>query len=145
MEKLRFLTPEHIQTIQERYPLPVYVYSEEVLRQKARECLDFPNAYGLTVRYAMKANSNLNILKIFDQEGLYIDASSSFEAHRAMEAAGISPQKIQLTTQEFRYDLAKLIQLGISYNATSLYQLQEYGKHHPGTEVSIRINPGAGS
>ena len=68
METLRFLTKQQVETIKNTYTLPVYVYSEAVLRQKARECLNFPNAYGLTVRYAMKANSNLNILKIFASE-----------------------------------------------------------------------------
>ena len=105
METLRFLTKAQVETIKNNYTLPVYVYSEAVLRQKARECLNFPNAYGLTVRYAMKANSNLNILKIFAQEGIHIDASSSFEVQRAIQAAHIDPKKIQLTTQEFRYDL----------------------------------------
>ena len=68
MEKLQFLTREQIKRIQNEHQLPVYVYSEKILRQKARECLAFPNAFGLTVRYAMKANPNLNILKIFAQE-----------------------------------------------------------------------------
>jgi len=145
MEKLKFLTKKQIETIQKKYQLPVYVYSEKILRKKARACLHFPNAYWLTVRYAMKANSNLNILKIFDQEGLHIDASSSFEAHRAIQAARIRASKIQLTTQEFRYDLWALIKLWIQYNATSLYQLEEYGKKYPNSCVSIRINPGTWS
>jgi len=145
MEKLQFLTREQIKRIQNEHQLPVYVYSEKILRQKARECLAFPNAFGLTVRYAMKANPNLNILKIFAQEWLYIDASSSFEAHRAIQAAGVQPNKIQLTTQEFRYDLSPLMALWVHYNATSLYQLEEYGKRYPGSRLSIRINPGTGS
>lgn len=145
METLRFLTKQQIEKIKKDYQLPVYVYSEKLLRKKARDCLNFPHAFWLTVRYAMKANSNLNILKIFDQEWLHIDASSSFEAQRAMKAAGISPKKIQLTTQEFRYDLWALIKLGVHYNATSLYQLEEYGKRYPGSHLSVRINPGTGS
>jgi len=34
----------------------------------------------------MKANPNKTILKIFESEGLYIDASSDFEALRALAA-----------------------------------------------------------
>lgn len=145
METLQFLTRKQIETIKDTYPLPVYVYSEALLRQKAQECVAFPNAFGVTVRYAMKANSNLNILKIFDQEGLYIDASSSFEAQRAMQTANIPPHKIQLTTQETRYDLVSLMAKGIKYNATSLHQLQEYARRCPWTSLSIRINPWVGS
>jgi diaminopimelate decarboxylase len=34
----------------------------------------------------MKANSNINILKIFNSLGILIDASSEFEAYRAINA-----------------------------------------------------------
>ncbi len=142
METLKFLTREQIDTIKQNYVLPVYVYSEKILKEKARDCLNFPHAFGLTVRYAMKANSNVNILKLFDKMWIHIDASSSFEVYRAMENANIDPKKIQLTTQEIRYELWPLMKLGIHYNATSIYQLEEYGKKYPNTNLSIRINPG---
>ena len=77
----------------------MYVYSEKELRDRAREFLAFPSAFGHTVRYAMKANPQKNILKIFTQEGLHIDASSDFEALRAL-AAGIPAEKIQISSQE---------------------------------------------
>ena len=83
-----FLTPELTQRIRAQHQTPTYVYSEDLLRQQAQQMLDFPHAYGLTVRYAMKANANANILRIFDQMGIYIDASSGFEVVRA-RAAGI--------------------------------------------------------
>ena len=86
---------------------------------QAQAALAFPNAFGLTVRYAMKSSPNAAILKarlrgalarraiglrltraarcsfrpqLFDSLGLHIDASSGFEVQRAM-AAGVAASK----------------------------------------------------
>jgi len=58
---------------------PLYAYSLDKLKESADDCLAFPNAYGLTVRYAMKASPNGSILKYFNSRGIHIDASSGFE------------------------------------------------------------------
>ena len=58
---------------------PLYAYSMEKLNENADSCLAFPSAYGLTVRYAMKACPNGTILKLFNKKGIHIDASSGFE------------------------------------------------------------------
>lgn len=59
--------------------------------------------------------------------------------------AGIPGDRIQLTAQEYPEFLGELLEQGIHFNATSLHQLEEYGKLRPGSEVSVRINPGLGS
>lgn len=109
MQTPRFLIPEIVYTIAQNYETPVYVYSEKELRDRAREFMNFPSAFGHTVRYAMKANPQRNILKIFAQEGLYIDASSDFEALRAL-AAGIPSEKIQISSQELGKHAKELIE-----------------------------------
>jgi diaminopimelate decarboxylase len=106
--------------------------------------LRFPNALGLRVRYAMKANPNGNILRIFQKKGLQIDASSEHEVERAIRA-GIFPGNILLTSQKTPDDIRKTLEGGVLYNACSLYQLEVYGECFPGQNVSIRINPGLGS
>lgn len=143
-EALRFLSPQEVGVIAGEYGTPVFVYDEATLRQQAAEAQDFGAPYGLTVRYAMKANPNANILDIFDQEGLSIDASSGFEAERAI-LAGIPPANILITSQEFPRNIESLIAQGVQYDACSLRQLAEYGKRFPGTAVGVRINPGLGS
>jgi diaminopimelate decarboxylase len=123
---------------------PVFGYSQDILEEQANKALAFPNAYGITVRYAMKANSNSNILRIFDQVGLHIDASSGYEAERAIKAK-ILPGKISLTSQLIPGNGRKLIEQGVNYVACSLDQLMWYGKFFPNSDVSVRINPGKGS
>lgn len=58
---------------------PLYAYSLSKLEESANACLDFPNEYGLTVRYAMKACPNRAILQFFNTKGIHIDASSGYE------------------------------------------------------------------
>jgi len=86
------------------------------LEESANACLAFPNAYGLTVRYAMKACPNAAILKYFHSRGIHIDASSGYEARRAM-SAGIPAENISLSTQELPADFAELIDMGVKINA----------------------------
>lgn len=68
IEQLRLLTIAQVDEIIENHGSPVYVYSEAKLREQARKLMAFPNAHGITVRYAMKASPNRNILRIFEQE-----------------------------------------------------------------------------
>ncbi len=144
IEKLNFLTPEIARNIAREVSTPCYVYSKAALTRQAKKVLDFPNAFGLTPRYAMKASSNAAILKLFDSLGLHIDASSAYEVKRTM-LAGIAPEKISLSTQQIPGNIAELVKLGVKFNACSLHQLEVYGKAMPNTELGVRINPGLGS
>ena len=132
------------QAIAERFGTPLYVYDEARLRASAEAVLAFPNAYGLTARYAMKACPNKNILSLFDSMGLHIDASSGHEVRRAV-AVGIAPEKISLSAQEIPQDLGELLDLGIHFNACSLKQLKAFGELKRGGSVGVRFNPGSGS
>jgi diaminopimelate decarboxylase len=140
----RFLDYSTAHTIAESFGTPIYVYDQQSLAANAAAVLAFPNAFGLTARYAMKASPNAAILKFFAKAGLYIDASSGHEVHRAM-AAGIDAAKISLSAQELPADLGELLEAGIQFNACSLAQLERFGQLNPGSQVGVRINPGAGS
>ncbi|WCL50884.1 diaminopimelate decarboxylase [Leptospira sp. GIMC2001] len=144
IEKLKFLNPEQVRSIGETFGTPIFIYSQKELEKRCDEALAFPNAYGLSVRYAMKANPNANILKIMRKKGIGIDASSEYEVFRALKA-GFLPHEIMLTSQEEAKDLKSIIESGVLFNACSLKQLENYGKLFPGTKISVRFNPGLGS
>jgi len=141
---MRFLTEPQIEAIRERFGTPVYVYDQRTLEAAADQVLAFPAPCRLVGRFAMKALPTAAVLRIFDAKGLHIDASSGFEAERALRA-GIAPEKIQITAQELPKDLKGLVQRGVLFNACSLHQLRHFGELFPGGEVSVRINPGLGS
>lgn len=138
------LSPEQARALRETYGTPVYVYDEATLEALAADVLAFPNAYGLTARFAMKALPTAAVLRVFDRAGLHLDASSGYEAERALRA-GIDPSKIQITSQQLPWNLKELVEQGCLFNACSLRQLEIYGQLFPGAEVCVRINPGLGS
>lgn len=142
--KPRFLDYTTARTVADQFGTPVYVYDEATLKANAAAVLAFPNAFGLTARYAMKASPNAAILQIFRKAGLCIDASSGYEVRRAI-SAGYEPSQISLSTQELPEDFAELYETGIEINACSLNQLERFGKACPGRTIGLRFNPGTGS
>jgi len=126
---------------------PFFAYSKEGLSSSADQALSFPNPYGLTVRYAMKACPTLSILKLFHSKGIKIDASSVHEVERALRA-GYDYEDISLSTQELSEEFKGLVEKGVKLNCCSLNQLRAYGeafKGKKGFKCGIRINPGVGS
>jgi diaminopimelate decarboxylase len=142
--KTNFLTRQEAEQLAAKHGTPLFVYSREVLTRQAKTILNVPAPYGLTVRYAMKANPHQEILKILRSQGIKIDASSGYEAELALQA-GFQPDDILITSQQLPENLKKLVNKGVQFNATSLHQLEEYGKAAPNNSVSIRLNPGIGS
>lgn len=139
-----FITLDVASRVRDAVGTPCYVYSEAILRDSANKVLAFPNAFGLTARYAMKACPNGNILRLFASMGLKLDASSGNEVRRAV-AMGIAPEAISLSTQELPVDIVELMELGISVNLCSIGQIERFGQLMPGGKIGLRINPGLGS
>lgn len=141
MKNLNFLSKPEAKQIVEEFWTPCYVYSEAKLKEFANIMLKFPNAYGHQVRYAMKANPNKNIIKLFSDMWIYIDASSEYEVYRAIKA-WVPWENIQISSQELSQNIEKLIDTWVYFVATSLNQLEQIWKLYPGKEIGVRINPG---
>lgn len=139
-----FLNKEQINYIEKNFELPVYVYSEKELKKSISDFLWVKSAFWHTVRFAMKANSNLSILSFFKNNGIKIDASSEFEVYRAINA-GFKWEDIQLSGQEFPKNLEKIISENVFFVATSLNQLEKiweyYSKFWKDLEIWVRLNP----
>lgn len=142
--RTNFLTTGGLDALVENYSGPTYVYSRKVIERQASAMLSLPAPYGLTVRYAMKANPHPGILEIMRESGVKIDASSAYEIDKALDA-GFQPGDILLTSQQLAHNLKDIVEKGVNFNATSLRQLEEYGKLFPDSNVTVRINPGIGS
>lgn len=125
---------------------PCYVYSRRAILD--RYCA-YDNALkGIphTVCYAVKANSNLAILKLLAEAGAGFDIVSGGELYRVLEAGG-DPTKIVFsgvgkTPAEFEYALARGI---LSFNCESegeLAVLDEIaGRQGKRAQVALRVNP----
>lgn len=142
--RTNFLTNNQARELATTHGTPLYVYSKARLIKQAQTMLAVPAPFGLTIRYAIKANPHPDILKLLKEQGIKIDASSSYEATEAIQA-GFASEDILLTSQQLAHNLEELVGQGVQFNATSLRQLESYGQARPGTAVSVRINPGIGS
>lgn len=139
-----FLDEGQVRELRARFGTPVFVYDQSGLEAQARAALEFPNAFGLTVRYAMKACPTAAVIRVLNRAGLQIDASSGWEVRRALEA-GVEPGQILLTAQQLPDDFEDLVSMGVRFNACSLYQLACFGSRFAGGELGVRFNPGLGS
>src|SRR5215470_9058961 len=72
---------------------PFYCYSAGALRAAWQEFADAMKGMRASVCYALKANSNLAVIKLFGDLGAGADIVSVGEMRRAV-AAGIPPKKI---------------------------------------------------
>ena len=129
----------------ETYHTPLYVFDEATIRARCAElkaAVPYPD---FKVRYACKALTLQAVLKIVLDEGLWIDASSVNEVHRALRA-GFQPAEIYYTGEGATAAVyAFLVETGIAVNCTSLDQMRLLGSvSGPGQPCSIRINPGQG-
>lgn len=149
---MNFLTREQAYIIDNNFDTPVYVYSEDKLDEAVNNFLLFPSAFWHDVRFAMKAKSNVNILKKFNNRWIKIDWSSEYEAFRALNA-WFKPSDIQISGQETPRELEKLLDLWVFLVATSLDQIKaiweilkqvqdETIKSNNSRKIWVRINPG---
>lgn len=141
---VNFLPDDAVRSFAREHGTPVYVYSKERLSLFAKRAMQFKGPYGTTIRYAVKANSHKEIIRLFDSMGLYFDASSGGEVELLIRF-GVRPSHITLNSQELPDNLQDLVQKGVRFVATSLHQLETYCSLFAGSTVGVRLNPGVGN
>jgi len=131
--------------LSEKYGTPLYIYNENILRQRCRDLKGLISYSNFTVNYSPKANGNLELIKIVRSEGLRVDAMSPGEIY-INKLAGYKPEEIlyisnNVAEDEFRF----AIEAGVKISVDSISQLEMFGKINPGGKVAFRINPGVGA
>lgn len=126
----------------EEFDSPLYVYdSEKITSQYHRLTNAFKNVNSLRINYAVKALSNLSILKLFKQLGAGLDTVSLQEVQLGLKA-GFSPDKIIFTPNGVSLEeIEQVAELGAQINIDNLSILEQFGARHPKVPVCIRINP----
>ena len=71
-------TLAQLQQLTATWQEPHFIYRNRVLAQRAQQLMALTAPYGLTVRYAMKANNHPQIIRLLADAGLQFDASSSY-------------------------------------------------------------------
>jgi diaminopimelate decarboxylase len=138
-------TDEQLRTLAAEHGTPLFVYSRSALSERAAKLTELDLPFGLTPRYAVKANTHPDIIKQFFEAGLHFDASSDYEVYELLKQ-GIPGSSISLSSQQPTNHHLELFDAGVKYVATSMHQLERYCNAVPSdSTVGLRVNPGMGS
>jgi diaminopimelate decarboxylase len=134
-----------VQNIILKYGSPLYIYDEKTLRKSCREMKNLLRHPWFVANYSIKANSNVELLKIVRDEGLNADAMSPGEIYVLLKA-GFRPSQIFYVGNNVSVDEMKYaIYNGVLVSIDSISQLETYGQINRGGKVSLRFNPGVGA
>ena len=128
--------------IAREYGAPLYVYdAEKIISQYRRLTSAFKSIKQLKINYAVKALSNLSILKLFNSLGAGLDTVSVQEVRLGLEA-GVDPSRIIYTPNGVSLEeIEEVAAMGVQINIDNLSILEQFGSRHPKVPVCIRINP----
>lgn len=131
----------------EKFDTPLYVISERRIREnykRLQKALS-KNYPKVKIYYAMKANSNLAILKTLENEGANIDTVSPGQVFMAL-TSGYTPERMLFTGASVRNDELKfLADSNVTVNIDSQSQLDRLLKISVPKTISFRVNPEVGA
>ncbi len=135
-----------VQSLAEKYGTPLYIYSKETISRHFRELDTALGSLDHRICYAVKANSNLAVLRVLANLGAGFDIVSEGELSRVL-AAGGDPDRcifagVGKTEREIELALRKKIHC---FNAESLPELERINRVATRLKmkapVAVRINP----
>lgn len=132
----------HLLQLAEEFGSPLYVYdAAKIEAQYNRLTTAFSKVNSLRINYAVKALSNISVLKLLKQLGSGLDTVSIQEVQLGL-MAGYAPEKIIYTPNGVSMEeIEEVAALGVQINIDNLSILEQFGAKHPLTPVCIRINP----
>lgn len=121
---------------------PVYVYdATKIETQYKRLTSAFSKVKQLKINYAVKALSNISVLKLMKKIGAGLDTVSIQEVKLGL-VANFKPQHIIYTPNGVSIEEIEVVaKLGVQINIDNLSILEQFGTKHPKIPVCIRINP----
>ena len=130
----------------QQYGTPLYVTDENRIKENARRLINAFKAHynNFRLKYAIKANNNLSILRILSLEGIGADASCLEEIQLA-RMAGFPSNEISYTgNYNSDYELKHAHESGTIMNLDDTAVLPRLLKFGVPNTLSFRINPGVG-
>ena len=136
----------NISFLAKKFNTPIYCYS---LKKIKENILNFKNHFKKIdplICYAVKANTNINLLKEIKNYNLGADVVSIGELMKALKA-GIKPQKIVFsgvgkTTSEIEYAVGKNILLINAESKSEIIEIEKIAKSkNKVVNIGIRLNP----
>ena len=129
-----------------QYGTPLYIYSEKSLRDHFSEFDKSAGAFPHLICYAVKANSNLSVLKLMVSLGAGFDIVSGGELARVLKAGGDPAKVVYSGVAKTEKEIMLAIDAGIlSFNVESEAEMERISSIAAAAgktaRVSVRVNP----
>jgi diaminopimelate decarboxylase len=135
-----------LESLAEQYGSPLYVYNGKAIKDRYQGLKTAMSPAGAEVFFAVKANSNLSILRLLAEQGAGMEVVSGGELYRA-RTAGVEDARIVFdgvgkTEAEIRYALEGDLRFFAVESIGELERLNDLaGACGNRARVSLRINP----
>lgn len=128
--------------LSEEYGSPLYVYSAEKMKAQYEKLSKAFPGVSLSLHYACKALSNINVLKYMKQLGAGLDAVSIQEVMLGLKA-GFEPSQILYTPNGVSMEeIDMAVAYGVKINIDNISILEQFGAKYGNTvPVCVRVNP----
>ena len=135
-----------VQEIAKKFDTPTYCYSYSKLKENINNFKKNFRSFSPLICFAVKANSNVKLIKEIKKLGLGADVVSLGELIKALKA-GIKPKKIVFSgvgksTQEIKYAIDKKILLINAESESEILEIERIAKSkNKIVNIGIRLNP----
>ena len=133
---------EDLLRLADTYGAPLYVYDTEIIENQYKKITNaFAKVKKVKINYAVKALSNINILKVFNSLKSGLDTVSIQEVKLGLHAGFKAKDIIYTPNGVSLQEIEEVAKLGVQINIDNLSILELFGQKHPTIPVCIRINP----
>lgn len=121
---------------------PLYVYDAETIKRQYLRLSGVFKDVKLKIKYACKANTNLEVMKFMRNLGSGLDVVSIEEAMIGIKA-GYSPAEILFTPNCVSFEeIKEAVELGVVINIDNISILEQFGhEYEDRVPCCIRLNP----
>jgi diaminopimelate decarboxylase len=125
-----------------RFGTPVYIYDTQAILGNYKKLKSAFSDVDLRIKYAAKALTNINILKLLKNAGSGLDVVSPEEAQIGIKA-GYDPGQILFTGNSINFnEVEQAVELGVLINIDNISILEQFGhKYGHKIPVCLRLNP----
>ena len=135
-----------VEYIAKKFGTPTYFYSYKKLKENINNFKNNFKSFSPTICFAIKSNTNVNLIKEIRKLGLGADVVSAGELMVALKA-GVKPKKIVFsgvgkTATEIGFAIDKKILLINAESKSEIIEIERIAKNKKKTvDIGIRLNP----
>lgn len=128
--------------VAEEFGTPLYVYSADKIAEQYKKLSSAFKGVDVKLKYACKALTNVNVLKLLRKEGAGLDTVSIQEVQLGLRS-GYEPSEILYTPNGVSIEeIEKAVEYGVLINIDNISILEQFGSRFGGkVPVCLRLNP----